>query len=103
MIDEATITLICKSLDDMKAEINKRNVIAQYGVDLANYENTYFTVSLNLLTHLLGGGEEEINWWLFESVDKVYFHTDGRPDANVENSSDFIDYLINYLSDDDQK
>jgi hypothetical protein len=92
------LDLITSSLDIMKEEALKRSDIYKYGVDLDNYENLYYDVSINLIVHLLGGFREEVEWWLHENVEKKYSHNNGAPDVLVEDSRDFVNYIINHLS-----
>lgn len=96
-MNKETFDMITSSLDTLKKELLKREDIYKYGVDLANYENLYYDVSMNLIVYLLGGFKDEISWWLHDNVEKKYYYNDGRPDVNVENSSDFINYIINNL------
>jgi hypothetical protein len=72
MIDESKkIAIEC--LEKMKLESNKRNVLYENGVDLANYENHYQDVSIDLLVHLMGGFRKEIEWWLYDGSEKAYY------------------------------
>jgi hypothetical protein len=72
MINESKkITIEC--LENIKLESNKRNVLYENGVDLANYENHYQKAAIDLLVHLMGGFREEIEWWLYDTSEKAYF------------------------------
>lgn len=95
MEKEKTIDAVCKALTGIKQEQEKRNEIYKHGVDLINYENGYLTELLDLITFLLGKDKkEEVDWWLFEDVDKIYYFNDGREDKNVNNVRDFVEYMM---------
>jgi hypothetical protein len=89
---------IIDSLISIKSEIEKRNDIYKYGVDLCNYENQYQISLLNLLSILLNDDEkyDMISWWLFESVDKVLYDSkeEGKIINDLNKVEDFVDYMI---------
>lgn len=93
---DVDIKIITESLDSLKKEGDKRDEIYKHGVDLSNYENEYSIVAINLLVHMLGGYKDEVEWWLYENVDKVYFR-EGLPDYNAENSTDFVNFLLHEM------
>lgn len=93
-----TRNVLVKALKDIKEEINKRHSIKQlHGIDLANYENKYLTVALDLVYFLLGNElSDEIDWWIFDSSEKVYYDSKTHDViANVELADDFVDYHLN--------
>lgn len=95
--------LIIQSLEKMKREVEKRNVIYEHGVDLVNYENLYTDVCLDLLCHSLflmnkktlrteSMLRKEVEWWLWEDVEKYY--KIGEVTYKVEKASDFVKFLL---------
>lgn len=90
-------------LNTLKKEINKRDEIYKYGVDLSNYNNEGIRVALEMITYNLflmnkqvQKSEEQIrdliDWWLYENVDKV-IHVNKKK-YNVESSKSFIKFLL---------
>lgn len=87
--------LLIEILTNLKAEISKRNEIYKHGVDLINYENYYSDSTYKLLAFIVGDGKfsiDEIQWWLYEDVEKIYYFKD--KEYNVEKVEDFVDYLL---------
>lgn len=96
---------LIKCLDLLKQEVNKRNKIYKYGVDLINYENNYSTVAIDLIVFSLflmnkkrERSEEvikdQINWWLYEKVKKRYWIN--KKEYNVEKAKDFVEFLLKF-------
>ena len=89
---------IIETLTLIKSEIEKRNEIYKYGVDLCNYENQYQISLLKLLSVLLNDSEkyDMIGWWLFEDVNKVLY--DSKEENKIINDlnkvEDFVEYMI---------
>ncbi len=88
--------LLIKSLNDLKKEINKRDYLYKHGVDLTNYENGYREVALNLVAQMfkhytgsIGDVRGDIEWWLYEKVDKVYFIN--KKKVSVKTAKQFIE------------
>lgn len=102
MINKETKDIIINSLERMKKEINKRDELFKHGVDLSNYENEYSSISLDLIIFLMGKTEknisykEEVEWWLYENVDKIYYITENNEKlkCDVDSALDFINFLI---------
>jgi len=92
--------VLIDALKGLKEELEKRNEIYQYGIDLANYENGYLKVALELIYFLFDNKiDNEVDWWLFEGVKKVYYERDDYEKiiANVEQAEDFVDYHLKSL------
>jgi hypothetical protein len=81
-------------LNDIKNEINKRNIIYDYGVDLSNYENEYTICLMKCLVFILNKDniKDDIEWWLYEDVDKIMWINDKK--YNVQNSYDFLKTIM---------
>ena len=89
--------VIIDSLESIRIEFNKRNVLYEHGVDLTNYENEYQKISINLIILILGGFKDEVEWWIYESVKKQYFIKDENGDEiiiDVEKAEDFIEFIL---------
>ncbi len=87
--------LLIKSLNDLKKEINKRDYLYKHG-NLTNYENGYREVALNLVAQMfkhytgaIGDVRGDIEWWLYEKVDKVYFIN--KKKVSVKAAKQFIE------------
>lgn len=79
-------------LNRIKAESDKRMEIYKHGVDLINYENEYSTLVIDLiLKHLPFMKKDDLEWWLYEDVEKIYYFPD---DLNIDLSKavDFLEY-----------
>jgi hypothetical protein len=90
--DKVAVTL---ALTGMKKEQIKKTIIHKFGVDLANYENGFYTVAANLLIHLIDAKEnvvrEYIEWWLFEKGNKI--NVDGA-EICVKDAESFTNFLF---------
>lgn len=91
-IPEKTILFCADILERMKKENEKRNVLYEHGVDLCNYQNDYFTCAIDSVEFMLSGWKDEIEWWLFESVEKRYWLD--KVEHNVEKAEDFIRFNL---------
>lgn len=96
-IDQETQKFCAEILKKMKEEVDKRCEIYKYGVDLANYENIYFKCLMDCLIRILKFDPIElkdlIEWWLFESVDKVITFQNGES-MNVEEADDLVRFFV---------
>ena len=93
------IKFLSDILERMRKEVNKRSEIYKHGVDLANYENKFTSCAVDLLDNLFDGkAKEEIEWWLWDNVDKVYYKEIDSDEilANVEKAEDFVRFLIDF-------
>lgn len=99
--------IIIESLVKMKQEVNLRGFIYQHGVDLTNYENKYYEVSLELCSQILSElsnndkhttkyFKNEIEWWLFDTADKVITLDDEK--FNVSPADKFVDFYLTKLN-----
>ena len=84
-------------LERIKTEVDKRNVLYDYGVDLINYENEYTFCLMDSLCFILNkikkmNWKEEIEWWLYESVDKIIYYKDKK--ISVETAQQLLNFLI---------
>ena len=93
------------TVDQLKSIISIKNSVDEYvdtmysafNIDLA--ESPLFNAYGKLLDKLIYSyvkgveGADLINWWLFESVNKVI--TDGNGVHDVEDVHDFYNYLVN--------
>lgn len=93
-IDEADQAFCVDILLKMKAEHEKRcKVYDLYGVNMSNYENIMTECLMACLLKILKMDvQEEIEWWLYESSEKIYYI--GEDSYLVEQPSDFIKFLI---------
>lgn len=94
-----TKTIIISSLEKMKSEHDKRNVLYDHGVDLINYENYIQTVALDLIVYLIGDKKhkDDVEWWLYESVDKIYYIKDKNKkevQIDVNSAKNFVDFIM---------
>ena len=80
-------------LKRLKDEVAKRDLIYEHGVDLINYENTYTACCLELLSEVSNIPIDDIDWWLYEDVDKIYYLNDDK-----EISVDTAEELYNYYN-----
>ncbi len=94
---ENKIEYYSKVLDRIKAEHNKRNILySHYHIDLINYENEYTTLLLETIVYeLFFANKDDIDWWLYEDVEKVYYLEDDSV-VNVEDSQDFLRSCYRY-------
>jgi hypothetical protein len=84
-------------LERIKKEVDKRNVLYDYGVDLINYENEYTSCLMDSLCFILNkikkmNWKEEIEWWLYEAVEKVIYYKDNK--VSVETAQQLLNFLI---------
>lgn len=90
-------------LERIKKEESKRDVFYEHGIDLINYENEYKLCLMDCLCFVLSriddsiAWKEYIEWWLYESVDKIIWIND--EEFNVESAEQLLNCLI-YNSDD---
>lgn len=96
---------LCKCLTMLKEEIDKRENLFKYGVDLINYENLYTEAVLDIITfniYLINKkyekSEKEIReyleWWLYEDVEKKIW-IDKRI-YKVDNPQKFLNFLLRH-------
>lgn len=87
---------LAQCLTTLKAETEKRDEIYKHGVDLSNYDQTYITELIGLIVFLIEKDvKDEIEWWIYENVEKVYSFNDGTK-LNVEKPEDLIQHLIEW-------
>lgn len=85
-------------LNKLKKEVDRRNQLVKHGVDLTNYENEFTQCCIDLLAHAFTKrltfeqAKEYIEWWLFESVDKVIW--DDNLVYDVNKAKDFVKYVM---------
>lgn len=90
--DKAVVAL---ALSGMKKEQEKKTSLFEHGVDLANYQNGFYNVAIDMLVHLVGANKkvvrEYIEWWLLENGQEVLVD-----DVNlcVKDASSFTDFLF---------
>jgi hypothetical protein len=91
-------------LQKMQEENEKRKDIYKYGVDLANYENKYFEVAIDLLSAVFLNFSKNdfhnekyikdcIEWWLFEDVEKILI-LDNEKEVDVTKARDFVELYL---------
>ena len=89
---------IINSLNNIKKETNKRNVLYENGVDLSNYDNLYLSSLISLLEVLLNDDTESespmITWWIYESVNKFIYNSDSTI-IDLTTAENFVEYMIN--------
>lgn len=96
---------LINALEKLKKEVETRKDVYKYGIDLANYENQYSVVALDLLVYdlflmckLSVYTEKEIKdmveWWLYERIEKII--TVKKKKYNVEQAKDFINFLLKH-------
>lgn len=87
-------TLLQNIKDEYLKSHEAYSTLYSIGIDVANYENKSLDFVVFFLADFLELKTEEIDWWLFESVDKIYYVND--KEFNVENAFDFIMFNINF-------
>lgn len=92
MID---IKFVANILNKMKEESGKRNVLYDLGVDLINYENLYLSCLMEFLEFYTGIASHEFDWWLYESVTKVYWVKNSE--FSAESAEDFLEFNLKML------
>lgn len=92
---------IIQALKLAKKEVDSRCTIKyEMGIDLANYENKYFTALQNLLEFLLEDDKKDdiagsfVSWWLFETVDKTIYDKDDSRIDDLTTAENFVDYML---------
>jgi len=94
---------IIEWLKILKKEVDKRNVIYEYGVDLINYENAYSQAAIEMIVYSLflmnkttekseAQIKDEVGWWLYEDVEKKYWVK--KKEYNVEKAEDFVKFIL---------
>ena len=92
-MDDKLKAQLAKSLNILKDEHNKKDKLYEYGIDLINYEREYLTGFIDLISFLTGkDSQEEIEWWIYEDVEKIYYMPDGTQ-VNVKKAEDLLEYL----------
>ena len=100
---EINIVFCSATLDVIKEEFDKRDVLYANGVDLSNYQNNLYKTTLDCLCYIIGGTidtakhdiiKEHIEWWLFEDVEKIIY-IDSDTEYNVTSSHDLIRWIYN--------
>jgi len=92
-----------KALQRLKDNQAVYNVLYNNGVNLCDYEAKTGTTSIieEAIALIICGSNENsfeealdnVQWWLYENVDKVFFH-DGTPDVDVTEAKAFVEYLF---------
>ena len=98
---EKDIKFCASILDRVKQEYNKRDSLYENGVDLSNYQNGLYDTTMDSIYYILVGDDianreilkDYIEWWLFESVEKIIYRTNNR-DYNVEKSYDLLKWVL---------
>lgn len=91
------LSILETALIQLKTEHNKLfedkniyNKLRDYGIDLTNFENYYEILLINLVSRLSGKEKDEVEWWLYENVEKIYYL--GEKEYNVEKAIDFLSF-----------
>jgi hypothetical protein len=87
---------IIVALAELKKAVIKEDEIKdklyELDIDIMNMENKSTAILMNLLTIELDCLSDDIEWWLYEKVEKEYSFGDGRPSINIESAADFVNY-----------
>tara|TARA_B100000700_G_scaffold230615_1_gene255074 strand:+ start:38083 stop:38577 length:495 start_codon:yes stop_codon:yes gene_type:complete len=93
---EEVFIVLAKFLNELKKVFNSHfsdpvnNQLKNYGIELTNFENFYEQLSIILISRLAKKEIEEINWWLYEDVEKIYYVDEKQ--YNVEKALDFLNF-----------
>ncbi len=88
-----------KVLERIKKEHEKRNILYDHGVDLINYQNEYTTLLLeSIVFELPFLSDEDLGWWLYEDVTKVYYMKDETV-VSVRTAFEFLTNLYKWSAD----
>lgn len=94
-------TLINLAIDGMKVlkkQYDKKDEIRQHGVDLTNFENLGDQHLIKIIAEVLHCEVNDVEWWLFENVEKTYFVTKSggsKSEIDVSTAEKFADYYLN--------
>ncbi len=81
-------------LTTIKRETDKRDVLYTHGIDLVNYENAYTEQLLSVIQHNLEFlSRDDLDWWLYDDVEKVYYYTDPKREVDVSDALVFLRHL----------
>ena len=89
--------LAAEGLSKLKAQSEKENEIYKHGVDLTNFEKEPEEHLKVMIAEIVGCSKEEIDWWLYESVEKAYWVTQSPEEPkqkfDVESPEEFIAFF----------
>lgn len=83
-----------KALNNIKKESERCHELYKLGVDLSNYEEGITTSCIEMISILIGTEKEEVEWWLFDQVDKIYYFDNMKTKFDVNKAEDFVDYYL---------
>jgi hypothetical protein len=96
-MNKNTLKFCANILSRMDKENSKRNIIYKYGVDLANYQDDYYSCLMDSLLFILGDEsfKDDIEWYIFEkpNQEERFYFIDGKK-ISVEDPLAFLE--INY-------
>lgn len=86
------------TLNSIKKSVENNDNAYKLGIDLTNFDSELTANCVNVLSLLTNIPVDEINWWLFEDVKKIYYVTnkDGTKEHfDVSSPEKFYDYYFN--------
>jgi len=97
---------IVEYLKGFKTEINKRDVVYEYGIDLINYNNGYTVIATSAVTNLISilynnkynieSIKDTLEWWLYERVEKQFFVKNKEGIETTINVEDPVEFLKSF-------
>lgn len=100
-INSTKIEFISNTLDELKVISSNQQKLYELGVNLIDY-NDGVNLLEKALTLLLTNNVEniplikgDIEWWLYENVNKIIYYNDAEP-INVTTSIDFVNWVIKH-------
>jgi hypothetical protein len=73
-----------KKISELSSFLNK------FGIDINNYEDKYCSFAKELLAVEIGCSVDDIDWWLYEDVEKIYYIN--KKPLSVKKPEEFINY-----------
>lgn len=97
------ISSLAKRIAEIRGFMESRPLISElFGMDTSNYESGVYTSLIKTIVGVINiGGNKKteelilnlIEWWIFESVEKVIFEAD-KTESDVNNPEDLIRWIL---------
>lgn len=92
------------SLNDLSEFAEREHIkireLNSIGINMVEFDDPLIQATKELISIGTGAQCEDIDWWLYDKVDKVYFikDADGESVLSVEKAEDFLNYYVGLLS-----
>ena len=88
VLELALIYLKKEFENSVNSSVNKK--LREYGIEITNFENYYEILLIKLISKLSEINKEEVEWWLYEDVEKKYYIE--RKSYDVSKPRDFLNF-----------